>query len=367
MTRENLTIENLTGNQSGNVSGHQTGNLLEKQVGNLLGKLAVNVSGNQPGNVSGNQTGNLLEKQTGNLSGNQPGNLSGNQPIKNLSTENLITAPPPTEIDGKTNEIETETIFTCEVCHYTFNRKGHLTEHMLSHTDYRPYNCSVCQRSFKYMKNLRKHMKFHETPHTLHTCTLCDYQTRWKRYLKTHYIRIHIREYKLTCDTCGKKFGSKSSLRAHIKHHDREAFKCVICGNFCHSEKTLYNHMKKKHKLERDFVKTTCPLQARDNLNQMKKKPTMKIIYASEICETSLKLPEESELLAENTNKYKSMQPHRCSICQKIFKNIVNLQKHMKNHELNEMKDTLHSCDLCGYQTKRKAYLKFHYTRKHSQ
>lgn len=51
--------------------------------------------------------------------------------------------------------------FKCDVCSKYFSSKHCLREHGYTHTNERPYSCSLCQKPFKHASQLSLHKKVH--------------------------------------------------------------------------------------------------------------------------------------------------------------------------------------------------------------
>ena len=62
---------------------------------------------------------------------------------------------------------------TCEICGRLFPSPSHLKNHLLIHSDEKPYSCGTCGKSFKRNGDLKKHMLIH-TGEKTHCCFICE-------------------------------------------------------------------------------------------------------------------------------------------------------------------------------------------------
>ena len=68
-------------------------------------------------------------------------------------------------------------------CTYATAKKSHLKEHMLHHSNSRPFICEDCGRSFITNSHLRRHVK-HHLPDKPFKCSQCDYSSPRQDRLK---------------------------------------------------------------------------------------------------------------------------------------------------------------------------------------
>jgi KRAB domain-containing zinc finger protein len=51
--------------------------------------------------------------------------------------------------------------FNCTLCDKSFAQSHHLEWHMRVHTGENPYNCTLCDKSFAQRNHLKQHMRIH--------------------------------------------------------------------------------------------------------------------------------------------------------------------------------------------------------------
>lgn len=250
--------------------------------------------------------------------------------------------------------------YTCDICQTIFKQKSKILRHIMSkHSFHRPFKCNACGKSFKYKCDLKAHRLIHQDLDTssLHCCDKCDYRTKTKNNLKSHYIRRHTDDYKFSCEHCGKRFKMEWDLKFHIGTHSNSRHMCDICGKFYTSDYSLYKHRKVAHLNEYKFQCDVCNkrLLTQENLDNH-----MRQHDRTYECKECGKVFATKRYLATHTTTHTGVKPYVCQICKKNFRT-----SHMRNtHLLTHSADRPHVCDLCGQAFKRRYYMIEH-RRKH--
>lgn len=250
--------------------------------------------------------------------------------------------------------------YTCDICQTTFEQKSKILRHITSkHSFHRPFKCSTCDKTFKYKCDLKAHRLVHQDIDSslLHCCDKCDYRTKTKNNLKSHYIRKHTDDYKFACEHCGKRFKMEWDLKFHVGTHSNSQHMCDICGKFYTSNYSLYKHRKVAHLNEYKFQCNVCNkrLLTQENLDNH-----MKQHSRTYECKECGKVFASKRYLATHTTTHTGVKPYTCNICKKNFRT-----SHMRNtHLLTHSAERPHICDLCGQSFKRRYYMIEH-RRKH--
>uniref|UniRef100_UPI00358E82EA zinc finger protein 271-like isoform X1 n=2 Tax=Myxine glutinosa TaxID=7769 RepID=UPI00358E82EA len=137
----------------------------------------------------------------------------------------------------------------CIVCQRAFSESSALKSHVRIHTGERPHRCTVCNKSFSQKDSLHRHSRVH-TGEKPHSCAVCDKAFSLLHHLKIH-SRVHTGEKPYTCSTCNTSYTRLSGLKYHREiHRGRDFYKCAVCSkSFSHSS-SFKRHVE-IHTLER--------------------------------------------------------------------------------------------------------------------
>ena len=250
---------------------------------------------------------------------------------------------------------DSETGYSCDVCHIKFKTKGELSmhslihnrlqcdvckrvlrcadslaTHKLKHTGDKPYTCGICNKGFVLSSTLKKHLRIH-SGEDLYSCKICDKTFLNERNLRDHLI-CHTGAKPYQCEVCQKWFSAASSRKTHMSvHTGKKPFTCLICLRGFTDSSKLNAHM---------------------SLHTGMKK------YACELCPKSFTYPWQ---LNKHVSIHYGEKPHCCSICSKEFSYIQSLKHHMSIHTGEEQ----HYCAICEKRFTHHGHLRRH-MRKHN-
>jgi uncharacterized Zn-finger protein len=267
------------------------------------------------------------------------------------------------------NESQSKKKNECEICKKSFSTLGNMRNHFLTiHQNYRPYKCEfpgcskrysilsryqvhlrthegkkpflcqICNKSFNEKGNLKTHLRFHSELRPFQ-CPHCTKSYKTNGHLKDHIEIQHKKIKKYVCETCNKKFGRISTLKAHIKTHTGEKnFKCKLEGcNKCFAEKGNMEIHYKRHLRKMNLLD-------QENLNTTKKnygKKNIEIAFEKRIQEAIDNLKDlNSNINDENKNNEKkithtNMKNNNNINNNKLFLNNVHNKEFISNEKFN--------------------------------
>ncbi|XP_020772899.2 growth factor independent 1A transcription repressor a [Boleophthalmus pectinirostris] len=136
--------------------------------------------------------------------------------------------------------------FECSVCGKTFGHAVSLDQHRAVHSQERSFSCKICGKSFKRSSTLSTHLLIHSDTRP-YPCQFCGKRFHQKSDMKKHTF-IHTGEKPHKCQVCGKAFSQSSNLITHSrKHTGFKPFGCDLCGKGFQRKVDLRRHKETQH------------------------------------------------------------------------------------------------------------------------
>ena len=156
---------------------------------------------------------------------------------------------------------------------------------------------------------------------------------------------------KIQCSECGKDFGQKRYLKAHMKTHaENEQICCTLCDKVFTTKRGLDLHMESKHPTSDVISEDSIGFMILDTELTSNINIAINAIQSKSMETVTTKEPNVIEEKIEATNQ--------CSVCEKSFLKKQYLKAHMKSHEPEEAVDPLEQfqCDVCDKQFEKKTH-----------
>ncbi|XP_012872751.1 PREDICTED: zinc finger and BTB domain-containing protein 41 [Dipodomys ordii] len=279
----------------------------------------------------------------------------------------------------------------CDICKKSFTRRPHLEEHMILHSQDKPFKCTYCEEHFKSRFARLKHQeKFHLDLYSRNDLSMCkcDYSflrdgweywaqlVRKEKCLGSHrykanmgwlnkeqfsalphyhacsfciislmvssvflyrlHLRVHHDDKRYECDECGKTFIRHDHLTKHKKIHSGEkAHQCEECGKCFGRRDHLTVHYKSVHLGEKVWQKYKATFHQ---------------------CDVCKKIFKGKSSLEMHFRTHSGEKPYKCQICNQSFRIKKTLTKHLVIHSDARP----FNCQHCNATFKRKDKLKYH-------
>eukprot|EP00057_Strongylocentrotus_purpuratus_P004516 XP_003728855.1 PREDICTED: uncharacterized protein LOC100892642 [Strongylocentrotus purpuratus] len=150
--------------------------------------------------------------------------------------------------------------FVCELCGAVRHKFSQLKAHMICHNQPKQ-KCQICSKVFLRPASLKQHIQQVHAGRKDYTCQYCGKRISSSTSLQDHE-RLHTGEKPYVCLECGKSFRIRQSYKTHLqtKHSKEKPFGCPQCGNCFFSCKSLAKHQR-IHTPNEDSVCPDCGKQ----------------------------------------------------------------------------------------------------------
>lgn len=144
--------------------------------------------------------------------------------------------------------------FICDKCGKHFVSHHRLAHHnLLVHHTAGIFPCEQCGKSYGSTWKLKDHVRNKHSGLT-HTCTVC-HKTFSSKPVFIRHKKIHDKNYRFSCDRCGKQCRDGNNLKVHmLTHSGVKPFQCreFYCNAAFTTKQCLQIHYRKAHGYEEE-------------------------------------------------------------------------------------------------------------------
>ncbi|CAH2050532.1 unnamed protein product, partial [Iphiclides podalirius] len=184
--------------------------------------------------------------------------------------------------------------------------------------------CQLCGRYFRSEQNLAIHMACHMSKGILYTCKVCHRSYDTRSNLKTHSI-THSNERPYNCHLCKKSFKRNQDLKFHINQHTgAKPYKCPFCDKSFASSGNCYSHRSRMHPDKQIEVKGrqgSAATKGNSTLKPLTPKSCLTAVkgifkYQCQLCEHSFM---KRENFTYHMYQHTGEKPFQCTHCTATF------------------------------------------------
>ena len=112
------------------------------------------------------------------------------------------------------------------------------------------FACETCSKRFTTKSDLRTHIRTH-TGETPYKCEFCPRAFKQRGHRKLHVQVAHTKDMPFTCEHCGLAFPTRYRYRVHIKRHiGIKEHRCCYCDREYYTAGKLNEHKRRRHPIQ---------------------------------------------------------------------------------------------------------------------
>ena len=221
---------------------------------------------------------------------------------------------------------------TCHLCLKKFKKGYNLRQHLMIHSNEKPFHCDICGKNFVQKSQLNRHLTSHKLKNQ--SSKNCEEEISFEAVTKSGR-KIAIEPQRLfKCQNCDFETASHPKW---LSHSHSQVFDCQNCDKKFASEKSLKSHRKICETTEKDLQCSICQkgFSCQTYLKKHFLTHEQETAIKCKVCDKTFKrmdnLKRHSKIHSEEAQIYKCPFSELNS-CQKTFKRYDKLKDHLKTH-----------------------------------
>ena len=263
-----------------------------------------------------------------------------------LLSESVVSHDGEEKSGLRLQEMKDGSIMKCTICDVAYTTFGMYQAHMKKYHN-KGLGCNDCGKRFTLPNALKNHIINHHTTFPK-KCNECGHFCASKEEFKEHMANTHgdgVQEKTNPCETCGKMFKSKYSLKAHVKlmHSESEEFPCDQCGKVFRAKASLEYHTK-VHNGDYPYRCDECGNGFMRHDHMLDCKNAHAGIFKFQCPQCDYKTNKERQYKRHMT-VHTNEKPFTCPICGHSSSTVGNLSSHVRKvHKLTLVKSEILAC-----------------------